>query len=166
MLAAVLARRGIRHVIGTDLDPGRCSARARISRVSDCRPGGYPGGGFVSRRSRGTGGVQPTVDSRATQFAARAGIYDPDSRMLHGFLNGLPGHLEPQGEGWLILSDLAEHLGLRSRDALLAAVRASQLQVLGRQEIRPRHSRTTDRDDPLYWARAAEVTSLWRLAAR
>jgi hypothetical protein len=30
--------------------------------------------------------------------------------MLRGFLAGLAGHLEPGGEGWLILSDLAEHL--------------------------------------------------------
>lgn len=41
--------------------------------------------------------------------------------MLGGFLNGLAEHLEPEGEGWLILSDLAEHLGLRRRDELLGA---------------------------------------------
>ena len=28
--------------------------------------------------------------------------------MLHGFLAGLADHLTPGGEGWLILSDLAE----------------------------------------------------------
>jgi hypothetical protein len=38
------------------------------------------------------------------------GIYDPDSQMLRGFLQALPRHLTPGGEGWLILSDLAEHL--------------------------------------------------------
>jgi hypothetical protein len=31
------------------------------------------------------------------------GIYDPGSRMLRGFLAALPEHLEPGGEGWLIL---------------------------------------------------------------
>ena len=35
--------------------------------------------------------------------------------MLRGFLTGLAAHLEPGGEGWLILSDLAEHLGLRTQ---------------------------------------------------
>jgi hypothetical protein len=36
-------------------------------------------------------------------------VYDEGSRMLLGFLNGLAAHLAPGGEGWLILSDLAEH---------------------------------------------------------
>ena len=35
--------------------------------------------------------------------------------MLRGFLAGLTEHLTPRGEGWLILSDLGEHLGLRPR---------------------------------------------------
>ncbi len=38
--------------------------------------------------------------------------------MLRGFLAGLADHLAPGGEGWLILSDLAEHLGLRPREQL------------------------------------------------
>src|SRR2546421_5919753 len=52
---------------------------------------------------------------------------DPDSRMLRGFLSGLAAHLEPKGEGWLILSNLAEHLGLRTRDDLLAHIAAGGL---------------------------------------
>jgi methylase of polypeptide subunit release factors len=93
------------------------------------------------------------------------GIYDPDSRMLHGFLNGLRGHLSTGGEGWLILSDLAEHLGLRSRSELLLAFDQAQLQVLGRLDVKPTHFKSTDKSDPLHAARAAEMTSLWRLAA-
>ena len=57
--------------------------------------------------------------------ALEAAIYDPDSRMLRGFLAGLAAHLAPGGEGWLILSDLAEHLGLRSRDELLGWIDAA-----------------------------------------
>ena len=57
-------------------------------------------------------------------------IYDPDSRMLRGFLAGLAAHLEAGGEGWLILSDLAEHLKLRSREALLEWIGAAGLKVL------------------------------------
>jgi methylase of polypeptide subunit release factors len=94
------------------------------------------------------------------------GIFDPDSRMLLGFLRGLAAHLEPGGEGWLILSDLAEHLGLRTRDELLAAIQAAGLQVLGRSDAKPKHPKAADKSDPLHAARAAEVTSLWRLAAR
>ena len=51
--------------------------------------------------------------------AVDSAVYDPNSQMLKGFLDQLCKHLLPQGEGWLILSDLAEHLGLRSRQDLL-----------------------------------------------
>jgi hypothetical protein len=36
---------------------------------------------------------------------------------------------------------------------------------VGRTDVRPRHPRAADKTDPLHGARAAEVTSLWRLAA-
>ena len=92
-------------------------------------------------------------------------VYDPDSRMLRGFLNGLAAHLTPSGEGWLILSDLAEHLGLRTREQLLEMIEQAGLRVLERIDTRPTHGRAKDPDDPLYAARSKEVTSLWRLAA-
>jgi len=69
------------------------------------------------------------------------------------------------GEGWLILSDLAEHLGLRSRAELLAAFASAGLQVVGRLDTVPVHGKATDASDPLHAARALEVTSLWRLTA-
>ena len=93
------------------------------------------------------------------------GIYDPESRMLNGFLGGLAAHLEPGGEGWLILSDLAEHLGLRTRDELLAAIEGAGLKVMDRIEAKPRHPKASDANDALSHARKAEVTSLWRLGA-
>jgi hypothetical protein len=58
-------------------------------------------------------------------------VYDEGSRMLRGFLAGLSAHLEPGGEGWLILSDLAEHLGLRPREQLLAWIAEAGLVVRG-----------------------------------
>ena len=101
----------------------------------------------------------PAKPSSAIEHA----VYDPDSRMLRGFLAGLAAHLEAGGEGWLILSDLAEHFGLRTRAELLDWIAAAGLKVLGREDIRPRHPKASDTDDPLHAARAAEVTSLWRL---
>lgn len=83
--------------------------------------------------------------------------------MLKGFIKGLPTHLTPQGEGWLILSDLAEHLGLRTREDLLEWIETAGLRVMERLDIRPMHGKTKDEDDPLADARRAEVTSLWRL---
>jgi hypothetical protein len=86
--------------------------------------------------------------------------------MLHGFIGGLAAHLEPGGEGWLVLSDIAEHLGLRTREELLAAFDAAGLKVAGRTEVRPHHPKVADVTDPLHAARAAEMTSLWRLVVR
>ena len=75
----------------------------------------------------------------------------------------LAEHLAPEGEGWLILSDLAEHLGLRSRDQLLDWIAGAGLRVLGRLDTAPCHPKAHDGRDRLHAARAQEVTSLWRL---
>jgi methylase of polypeptide subunit release factors len=107
----------------------------------------------------------PWLPGRANTPLEHA-VYDPDSRMLKGFLAGVGAHLEPGGEAWLILSDLAEHLGLRTRADLLAMIEGAGLQVVRRCDIKPRHPRAADQSDPLHVARAAEVTSLWRLAVR
>lgn len=86
--------------------------------------------------------------------------------MLRGFRDGLATHLQPEGEGRLILSELAEHLGLRARDALSGMIDAAGLRVAGRLDRRRVHPKAFDVADPLHAARSAEVTSLWRLAVR
>jgi methylase of polypeptide subunit release factors len=166
VLAAVLARRGIRHVVATDTDPRALAcARANLDRlgladrVELLRADLFPEG-----RAALVVCNPPWIPARPSS-PIEHGIYDPDSRMLRRFLGALPAHLEPGGEGWVILSDLAEHLGLRSRAELLAAFDAAGLQVVERIDVRPDHPRATDETDPIHAARAAEVTSLWRLAA-
>ena len=105
----------------------------------------------------------PWLPARPSSSLEHA-VYDPESQMLKGFLNGLKDHLLSDGEGWLILSDLAEYLGLRSRQELLDWINQAGLKVMGRTETRPIHKKVFDESDPLHAARAAEVTSLWRLA--
>jgi methylase of polypeptide subunit release factors len=167
VLAAVLARRGIRRVVATDQDP-----RALVCAVENLRRlelaeqvEVVQADLFPEGRAALIVCNPPWVPARPSSPIER-GIYDPDSSMLLGFLRALPAHLEPKGEGWLILSDLAEHLGLRTRSDLLAAFETAGLTVLDRSDIRPKHPRVYDETDPLHAARAAEVTSLWRLAAR
>ncbi|MBS0377740.1 MAG: class I SAM-dependent methyltransferase [Proteobacteria bacterium] len=166
VLAAVLARRGVQRVVATDLDP-----RAVACAMENVRQLGLAGQVEVVRADLFPAGKAPLVVCNPPWVPARpsspmeAGIYDPDSRMLRGFLSSLTAHLAPGGEGWLVLSDLAEHLGLRTRQQLLGEFEAAGLQVAGRHDIRPRHPRAADRSDPLHAARAAEITSLWRLAA-
>jgi methylase of polypeptide subunit release factors len=104
----------------------------------------------------------PWVPARPSSLLEHA-VYDPESQMLKGFLAGLKEHLLPQGEGWLILSDLAEHLELRSRQELLSWIEDAGLVVLERIDTKPKHPKAFDDSDSLHFARAAEITSLWRL---
>ncbi|MBB3121637.1 methyltransferase [Pseudoduganella violacea] len=166
VLSAVLARRGIARVVATDQDRRALScARENLARLdlqdkvelmeADLFP---PGQAQLVVCN------PPWVPARPSSSIEYA-VYDPDSRMLRGFLDGLAAHLAPGGEGWLILSDLAEHLGLRPREQLLEWIAAAGLQVADRHDVRPMHPRASDASDPLHAARSAEVTSLWRLQA-
>ena len=76
-------------------------------------------------------------------------MYDEGSGMLRGFWLALAAHLEPGGEGWLILSDLAEHLQLRTREQLLEWIAQGGLKVLGRQDVKPRHGKSADASMPV-----------------
>lgn len=167
VLAAVLARKGVKRVVATDQDERALAcARENIARlglneqVEIMQADLFPQG-----RAPLVVCNPPWVPARPSSSIEHA-VYDPDSRMLRGFLDGLAAHLEPGGEGWLILSDIAEHLGLRSRDELLAMIDGAGLKVVDRMDVRPLHPRASDVTDPLHAARAAEVTSLWRLAVQ
>lgn len=167
VLAAVLAKRGVKRVIGTDQDARALAcARENLTRLGlQSQVEVIEADLFPEGRAPLIVCNPPWLPARPSSPIERA-VYDPDSRMLRGFLDGLAAHLEPNGEGWLILSDFAEHLGLRTRDALMAMIDAAGLQVVGRDNIKPKHPKASDAEDPLYQARAAEVTSLWRLKAR
>jgi methylase of polypeptide subunit release factors len=164
VLAAVLARRIQGQVTATDQDPRAlaCAAanlqRLQLSaRVNLISADLYPEGRadlIVCNPP-----WLPAKPSSPIEYA----VYDPDSRMLRGFLAGLAQHLTPQGEGWLIMSDLAEHLGLRAPGEFAGWIAQAGLTVAGRLDARPRHPKASDPSDPLHRARSAEVTSLWRL---
>ena len=167
VLAAVLAARGIERIIATDTDPRALScARDNLRRmrlqdsISVIEADLFPQGKAALIVCN-----PPWIPARPSSPLERA-VYDPDSQMLRGFLGGLAAHLEPNGEGWLILSDLAEHLGLRSRETLLVWIDAAGLVVANRIDVAPSHPRVSDVTDALHAARAKEVTSLWQLRAR
>ena len=166
VLAAVLAKRGVARVVATDLDP-----RALACATDNVTRLGFGTQVEVLRADLFPAGLAdlivcnpPWIPAPATTSTDHA-VYDPDSRMLRGFLAGLAEHLAPGGEGWLIISDIAERLGLRSRSELLDLIEDAGLTVVARLDIRPTHPKAVDTSDPLHAARAAEVTSLWRLAA-
>lgn len=166
VLSAVLAQRGVQRIVATDQDP-RALTCARenlhrlrcIDQVALVQTDLFPEGQAPLVVCN-----PPWVPARPSSPIEHA-VYDEGSRMLRGFLGGLREHLTPQGEGWLILSDLAEHLGLRTRQELIGWISEAGLQLVERHDIQPRHGKATDESDPLHAARAKEVTSLWRLTA-
>lgn len=167
VLSALLLKRGVQKVVATDT-----SERALACAKDNLKRLGFSARAELVKADlfpQGQSGLivcnPPWLPGKAASLLDQA-IYDEDSRMLRGFLQGLRAHLLPGGEGWLILSDLAEHLKLRTRESLLAWIDEAGLEVLGRDDVRPRHGKVQDREDPLHAARAAEVTSLWRLAAK
>lgn len=164
VLAAVLAHRGVRKIIATDQDPRALAcAQENIARL------GYNHAIDLQQADLFPAGAcalivcnPPWLPAKPTVPIERA-IYDPESSMLLGFLDGLAAHLTPDGEGWLIMSDLAEHLGLRPPGFLADAIIAAGLRVVGQLDARPKHGKAMDRTDPLHAARSAEITTLWRL---
>lgn len=169
VLAVLLARRGAREVVATDINPRavRCAIdnadrlgvadRVRVEQA-DLWPAAPERADVVVCNP-------PWIPGRPTSTLEQ-GIYDPKSDVLHRYLGELARHLTPNGEGWLILSDLAELLGLRTREEFLQRIADAGLTVVGVHETTPRHPRATDEADPLHAARARERTMLWRLAAR
>ena len=166
VLSALLVRRGVQRVVATEQDPRALAcARDNLQRLGVLAQVQLQSADlFPEGRAPPVVCNPPWVPARPSSPIEHA-VYDEGSRMLRGFLTGLTAHLEPAGEGWLILSDLAEHLGLRSREQLLGWIAEAGLKVLGREDIRPHHAKAADAGDALHAARAAEVTSLWRLAA-
>lgn len=165
MLAAVLARRGVAEVVATDINPRALAcARENVERLGLAAQVRVTEADLFPARRRAALVVcnPPWLPVKPTSMLESA-VYDPGSRMLREFLRRLPDHLEPGGEGWLILSDLAEHLSLRTRDDLLVLFRQAGLEVVDRLDVRPRHRKADDTNDPLHAARSREVTSLWRL---
>ena len=167
LLAIILAQRGVKQVIGTDLNPRAlaCASdnltRLDLPAVQLQQADLYPTDAPLANLLVCNPPWLPAKPTSPLEFA----VYDANSTMLRGFLQGAKHHLAEQGEVWLILSDLAEHLQLRSRDELLGWFANAGLEVKYRLDTQPKHGRSQDDTDPLFAARNAEVTSLWCLVA-
>ncbi len=164
VLAALLAKAGAR-VTATDLDP-RAVACARenlaalglADAVEVVRADLFPPG-----RARLVVANPPWLPEESHGPLDRA-VYDPGGAVLERLVRGLPGALEEGGEAWLVLSDLAERLGLRAEGALDALLRSAGLRPAAVLEARPTHPRARTGSDPVARARAAERTRLYVLS--
>lgn len=165
VLAALLAKRGLR-VTGSDNNPRAVvCARSNIERLGLAHAvciqerNGFPEG-----RADLIVCNPPWLPAKPTS-AVETALYDPDSAMLRGFLSGVSARLNPNGEAWLIMSDLAEHLGLRPKGWLETQFAANKLHLSGTLHTRPQHGKAADPNDPLAFARRRETTTLYRLQA-
>jgi SAM-dependent methyltransferase len=162
VLAALLARRGVARVVATDVQPAAVAcARENVGRLGLADRVEVRHHDLFPRGRAGLVVVNPPWLPGTPHSPLEAGVFDPGGRLLERVVGQLPDHLAPGGEAWLVLSDLAELLGLRTRDALLGRFARAGLVVLGRLDVRPG---TIPRpDDPLRHVRARETVSLWRL---
>ena len=167
VLSAILANRGVKKVIATDNAPRALEcAQKNINQLEMKNTVTVLNANLFPEDSYGKADLivcnPPWLPARPSS-ALESAIYDENNQMLKGYLNGLNAHLNDNGEGWLILSDFAEHLGLRSREELLEWISAAGLKVIDRLDTKASHNKTLDASDPLHTARKAEITSLWRL---
>ncbi|BDG04453.1 N5-glutamine methyltransferase family protein [Anaeromyxobacter oryzae] len=164
VLAIVLARAGAR-VTATDLEP-RAVACARenvdrlgvADRVEVVRADLFPPAAVAELVVSNP----PWVPAAAHGPLDRA-VYDPGGAFLERLVLGIPERLAPGGEAWLVLSDLAERLGLREPDHVERLTARAGLAIAAMREARPTHPRARDASDPLHEARSREVTRLFRL---
>lgn len=164
ILTAVLARKGVTKIIATDIDP-----RAIICAQENINHLGYSNQVelqvtdlFPKAKANLIVCNPPWLPAQPSSPIEHA-VFDPDSQFLKSFLNKVAPYLLSGGQVWLILSDLAEHLGLRSREELLDWIRLGGLKIIERKDILPKHPKTRNHLDPLFFARSKEITSLWVL---
>jgi methylase of polypeptide subunit release factors len=165
VLAFVLARAGAR-VVATDAEP-RAVACARDNAERLGLSGAvevvladlFPAGDL---RSDLVVSNPPWLPAPAASPLERA-VYDPGGAFLERLVSELPRRLAPGGEAWIVLSDLAELLGLRPAGHVAALAGRAGLEVAEVLEAKAAHPRARDTSDPLHAFRSREVTRLYRL---
>ena len=166
VIAAILVTRGIKAVMATDNSARALNCAAEnIEKLNlkqyitleqaNLFPSGFKKADLIVCNP-------PWLPAKANAPIEHA-IYDPNSQMLKGFLSGVKAYLNDNGEVWLVMSDLADHLGLRQPEELHKWIADAGLSVIEQRDIKPKHAKSADQSDPLYRARNKEVTSLYRL---
>lgn len=167
VIAAILAKRGVKKIIATEIESrALVCAKHNIQKLGFADQIKIVGVDLFPPTDAGLADLivcnPPWLPAKANTAIEHA-VYDPESKMLKGFLNGVKNYLSVNGEAWLILSDFAEHLALRSKEELQQWIADAGLTVIEKLDIAPKHGKAMDQTDPLYKARSKEVTSLYRL---
>ncbi len=164
VLSFMLLQRGARSAVGTDIDSRAvvCAQdNARHLSLAD-RFTALEGPLFPPGRADLVVCNPPWVPEPPKTRIDRA-IFDDGSRMLEAFARELTEHLTPGGRGVLLLSNLAELLGLRPPGWLDRLWAEAGLRVASTESTAPTHGKARDTNDPLYEARSREVTTCYVL---
>ena len=164
VLAALLARRGVPHITATDTNPvAIATAAANFARLEvaeqitlseqDLFPEGCANLIVCN---------PPWLPAKPSSLIETA-LYDPNSQMLRAFLSGAAAHLHEHGQAWLIMSNLAELIGLRGADDLHTWIADAGLRIAAKHDTHPKHAKAQDSSDVLHAVRSQEVTSLYVL---
>lgn len=165
VVAALLAKKGVERIVATDVNPSALvCAEFNMQNLGLGRQVSVMAADLFPNGRADLVVCNPPWLPGKVNTPLDAAIYDPDSAMLKAFIQGVGDHLNPNGQAWLILSDLAEHLQLRSRETLLGWFEAAGLHIIAQHAVKPSHPKTQQIDDPLHFERNKEVTSLWQLS--
>jgi methylase of polypeptide subunit release factors len=175
VLGLVLARRGAREVVATDVDPRavacatdnaeRLDLGARFrAELADLWPAAPKKADLIV--------FNPPWVPGAPRSRIERAIFDPRGALLERFLREVPEHLEADGQAWLVMSDLAERLGMRENEHVRERAEANGLSVAwsrsapasGAAERRGAAAEEEDLD-VVASAKHAEHVVLWCLVA-
>lgn len=168
VIAALLAKRGVPNIIATDNQPRALAcAQDNLQRLGFANKVKVVEADLFPLASTADLIVcnPPWLPAKANAPIEHA-VYDPESRMLKAFLAGVKAHLNVNGEAWLIMSDLAEQIGLRKPGELAGWIADVGLEIVQRLDTQAKHAKARDEQDPLFAARSKEATSLYRLKSR
>ncbi len=167
ILAAILAQRGIPKIIGTDTNP--LAIQAAKDNINNL---GFNQQVDIIQQDlfpENTADLiicnPPWLPAKPTSNIETA-LYDPDNQMLLALLSQAQHHLNENGEFWLILSNLAELLGLRESDDLNKMFNQFNWTIRDQLQTQATHLKSKDLADPLASARTKEITSLYILVKK
>ena len=164
VLAAILAKRGINHIIATDTNPvAIATAAANFARLGVSKQINLSEQDLFPEGCADLIVCNPPWLPAKPSSLIETALYDPNSQMLRAFLSGVAKHLNEQGQAWLIMSNLAELIGLRGADDLNTWIADAGLRLLTKHDTNPKHAKAQDSSDVLHAVRSKEITSLYCL---
>lgn len=173
--ALLLNKQKATRVIGTDINPNAIAcARENLTRLGFQEKVDLVQTSLFPKDAKADLIVcnPPWIPGEADSWLDRAVYDDANLSFLQGFLLKAKDNLtaNAHAEVWLVLSNMAELLELRTNEELMQMVEAGDLEVIDVLHSKPRHPKTFLKNkkgaigfEAIAAARAAELTSLYRL---